>query len=555
MRADQPQTSPPPVVGDAEAISELAKRADALGLFVWRVSTAGTLCTPTSESLKRAPWLLHEPLPQLIAQAFAHFARGTTTNTGTGAVTSPLQPRAGLFIAPVRPLDTASGERLVVMAIDRAVAPAQPWLRRLASQASPASPARVLASSSLIPSAEAHLSSARVSLDLMSEDLSRTGALKATVRSCSAQLIAGMEALDLLSFLSTRSGEVRSAGDFLREACQRLRAALGVRWVAVRLHPSNEQPDPLGNASAIAGDAPTDPAQLELTLQRWAEQLDRGGGARLMRLDTQAPGSILRSRQQALACCVRASTNALGIIAAGPVERDIARQGHLLSAAAGSIGVFAENVRLEQRQRDTVLGSLRALTATIEAKDRSTSGHSARVARLAHALALHAGFSDQIAHRAYLCGLVHDIGKIGVRESVLLKPGPLTPDELDHIRQHPRAGYEILKDLPALTDLLPGVLHHHERFDGRGYPAQLCGEEIPHLARLIAVADTFDAMSSARAYRAALSRGNVLEEIRKAAGTQLDPALALALVSMNPEHLYLDETNPTLSIHPGPLAA
>lgn len=551
MPPDQPQTSLSPPC-DPESIGELARRADALGLLVWRVSRNGALCTPTTNTLARAPWVLHEPLPQIVAQATAAF----TPDSQPHRKPKPsLQPRTGLFVAPVKALDTAPGEFLVVMVLDRDIAPAQPWLRRLATHVSPASPARVLASAALIPAAAEYLASTLPTLDLMSEDLSRAGALKATVRSCSAQLIAGMEALDLLSFLCTRSGEVRSAGDFLREACQRLRAALGVRWVAVRLHPSSEQPDPLGNASAIAGDAPTDAAQLQLTLQRWGEQLDRTSGARLMRLDTQAPGSILRDRQQTLACCIRASTNALGIIAAGPVDRDIARQGHLLSAAAGSIGVFVENVRLEQRQRDTVLGSLRALTATIDAKDRSTSGHSARVAHLAHALALHAGFSDLVARRAYLCGLVHDIGKIGVRESVLLKPGPLTPDELDHIRQHPRAGYEILKDLPALTDLLPGVLHHHERFDGRGYPAQLRGEEIPPLARLIAVADTFDAMSSARAYRAALSRESVLAEIQKAAGTQLDPSLALALVSMNPERLLLDDHPATLSIHPGPLAA
>ncbi|MBL0869470.1 MAG: HD-GYP domain-containing protein [Phycisphaerales bacterium] len=551
MPAQQPQISPP-APGDASALSELAKRADALGMLVWRISASGSVCTPTQATLARAPWLMHEPMPQIIAQSAVQFARAAAA----GLVSSrPHEPFPGLFIAPVRPLDIAPDERLVVVAIDRALAPAQPWLRGLAHQHSPASPARVLACSSLIPFACDRLLAACSTLDLMSEDLSRAGALKATVRGCSAQLVAGMEALDLLSFLSTRCEETRSPNDFLHEACRRLRVALGVRWVAVRLDPSQEHPDPLGTAFALVGDAPTDPSMLTLSLHRWKDQLDRGSAARTMRLDTQAPGSILRSRQQALACAVRANARTLGVIAAGPVQRDIAAHAHLLSAAAGSIGVFAENVRLEQRQHHTVLGSLRALTATIDAKDRSTSGHSARVARLAHALALHAGLSEEIARRAYLCGLVHDIGKIGVRESVLLKPGPLTPEEMDHIRQHPRAGYEILKDLAALTDLLPGVLHHHERFDGRGYPAQLRGEEIPHLARLIAVADTFDAMSSSRAYRAALSRASVLEEIRKAAGTQLDPALAMALVSMNPEHLHLDEVNPTLSIHPGPLAA
>jgi HD-GYP domain-containing protein (c-di-GMP phosphodiesterase class II) len=125
------------------------------------------------------------------------------------------------------------------------------------------------------------------------------------------------------------------------------------------------------------------------------------------------------------------------------------------------------------------------------------------------------------------------VGKIGVPEAVLCKPGKLTDDEFEKIKLHPQIGYDILKDIPSLRDILPGVLHHHERYDGRGYPHGLSGEDIPLMARIIGVADTFDAMSSNRAYRAKMSRDVVLAEIARCAGTQFDPNLANAFLTLD----------------------
>ncbi|MCA9311706.1 MAG: HD domain-containing protein, partial [Phycisphaerales bacterium] len=119
----------------------------------------------------------------------------------------------------------------------------------------------------------------------------------------------------------------------------------------------------------------------------------------------------------------------------------------------------------------------------------------------------------------------HDVGKIGVPESVLCKPGKLTNEEYAQIKKHPEIGYQIVKDIPLLDDTLPGILHHHERYDGRGYPAGLVGEHIPFMARIIGLADAFDAMSSTRTYRAAMDREKVLSEIQNGAGTQFDPEL------------------------------
>jgi len=205
----------------------------------------------------------------------------------------------------------------------------------------------------------------------------------------------------------------------------------------------------------------------------------------------------------------------------------------LVNATATHVSIFLENATLYDNLSSMFIGTLEALTASIDAKDRYTCGHSQRVAHLTRQLAASLGHDEADLKRMHIAGLVHDVGKIGVPESVLLKPGRLTDEEFGWIRLHPEMGYRILKDIPQLNDVLPGVLHHHERWDGKGYPHNLAGEDIPLIARLIALADSFDAMSSSRTYRKAMSRSTVLEEIRNNAGTQFDPSLVPAFVSLD----------------------
>jgi HD-GYP domain-containing protein (c-di-GMP phosphodiesterase class II) len=197
----------------------------------------------------------------------------------------------------------------------------------------------------------------------------------------------------------------------------------------------------------------------------------------------------------------------------------------LMESISGMLGAALENAELYHRQHLTFMGTIKALSGAIDAKDQYTRGHSERVAMLSSMLALKVGFSEEEAERIRISGLVHDLGKIGVPESVLCKPARLTDDEFELIKMHPTIGYEIIKDIPDLCDLLPGVLHHHERWDGNGYPAGLAGEDIPRMARIMALADTFDAMSSNRAYRSGLDREKVFAEFRKCAGSQFDPEL------------------------------
>ncbi len=205
----------------------------------------------------------------------------------------------------------------------------------------------------------------------------------------------------------------------------------------------------------------------------------------------------------------------------------------LISAAAAHVGIFLENASLYDELNAMFLGTLDALTAAIDAKDRYTSGHSRRVAMLTRQLARAIGMDDATAHRMHIAGLVHDVGKIGVPELVLGKPGRLTDTEFEAIKQHPAIGHRILRDIPDFDDILGGVLHHHERWDGRGYPHGVSGNDIPLAARLIALADTFDAMCSTRTYRTALTRQSVLDEIANCAGTQFDPELVPAFLAMD----------------------
>jgi len=171
------------------------------------------------------------------------------------------------------------------------------------------------------------------------------------------------------------------------------------------------------------------------------------------------------------------------------------------------------------------MGLMHSLTSAVDAKDAYTCGHSERVALLSRHVAKELGISDSEVEQIYIAGLLHDVGKIGVPESVLQKTGKLTNEEFDLMKKHPEIGAKILQDVRQIQQIIPGVLHHHERYDGNGYPARLAGEDIPLMGRIICLADCFDAMTTNRTYRRALPIEVALAEIRRCAGTQFDPRL------------------------------
>ncbi|MFQ5422701.1 MAG: HD domain-containing phosphohydrolase [Phycisphaerae bacterium] len=205
----------------------------------------------------------------------------------------------------------------------------------------------------------------------------------------------------------------------------------------------------------------------------------------------------------------------------------------LLRAVADRVTAFLENQRLYDDLADLLMGLLHALINSIDAKDPYTCGHSERVAYLSRILAQAAGLTPVQCQRVYLAGLLHDVGKIGVPDAILCKPGKLTREEFAELRRHPEIGGRILAEIRQIKDLMPGVLYHHERMDGRGYPRGLVGADIPRLGRIICLADCFDAMTTSRTYRTALPLQLAICEIRRCAGTQFDPHLSELFLSLD----------------------
>jgi HD-GYP domain-containing protein (c-di-GMP phosphodiesterase class II) len=239
---------------------------------------------------------------------------------------------------------------------------------------------------------------------------------------------------------------------------------------------------------------------------------------------TGAPGSVRRYASVA--------AGSLGcLLAVNPLDdrgfapADIERMQYVGSLIVAQL----YNAKIYADLKELLFGIIRALTAAIDAKDPYTSGHSERVARIAVRLAEELGMPAPKRSDLYLAGLLHDVGKIGIDDVVLKKTGPLTPEEYRRIQAHVEIGVTILKDLKKLHHILPGVRHHHESMDGTGYPDKLSGEEIPLEARILAVADSFDAMSSNRPYRKRLSLAQIDTILEQGRNIQWDPAVVDAL--------------------------
>jgi HD-GYP domain-containing protein (c-di-GMP phosphodiesterase class II) len=183
------------------------------------------------------------------------------------------------------------------------------------------------------------------------------------------------------------------------------------------------------------------------------------------------------------------------------------------------------NLRLYENLKETLFGVVRCLSTAIDAKDPYTCGHSERVARIAVRIGEEMGLSRGEINDLYLAGLLHDVGKIGIRDEVLFKPGPLTATEFAHVREHPVTGERIISNVTRLAYLRPAVRGHHERFDGTGYPDGLAGEEIILPARILAVADSCDAMMSERRYRHAFAPARIEAIFAEGTGTLWDPKI------------------------------
>jgi HD-GYP domain-containing protein (c-di-GMP phosphodiesterase class II) len=184
--------------------------------------------------------------------------------------------------------------------------------------------------------------------------------------------------------------------------------------------------------------------------------------------------------------------------------------------------LLKEKERLDAEQR-LMLGSIGSLVLALEARDRYTRGHSEAVANILVGMGRKMGFGSEEIDRIHIIGKLHDIGKIGIRDDILLKPGPLTDGEYGIIKRHPTIGAEILTPIPSMASIIPAIANHHERIDGKGYPEGLKGSRIPLMARMIAVADTFHALTSDRPYRKSHRLDDAFQILEDSKGSQLCP--------------------------------
>lgn len=370
-------------------------------------------------------------------------------------------------------------------------------------------------------------------LEWMAGDLGSLVEQESAVQGFAAELSQTYETVDTLYALGRSMKDLHDPDGFFALLFDRLHGTLPFGWVAAQFGGDEKALGALAGRSAVRGTPPWTPQEgLELG-RRFTERLVAEPRTLIASVADGGDGGEAR----VLAQPVVLGGRVVGVLFAGDRQAEDPQVSsydiQLIEAAAAFLGAFLENARLYRDQQAMFMGSLKALTAAIDAKDRYTCGHSERVAYLGAQLARAVGLDESTAQRVHLSGLLHDVGKIGVPEAVLRKPGRLTDEEFAEVRKHPQIGYDILKDIPMLEDILPGVLHHHERFDGKGYPHGLAGEDIPLFARILGLVDTFDAMSSTRAYRAGMPREKVMAELERCAGAQFDPRMAAAFRTLD----------------------
>ena len=364
----------------------------------------------------------------------------------------------------------------------------------------------------------------------------RHKSLEQEVHSLSTQLSNAYEELSLIDQISSGMRVNRRSADFFRQVCLEVMQVMNVRGMGVALCPDTIHQDP-----ALYGELTLSPDQI----QRLGQQLLAVLGTRKSPLIVNAVnehvdyGWLGGHAAHLIAVPLLRGERVLGcLFGLDKINGDFdSVDSKLLTAIGNESAIYVENAMLYGDVHDLMMGLLRSLTSAVDAKDAYTCGHSERVALLAQYLASKAGLPDAQVERIYMAGLLHDVGKIGIPESVLQKTGRLTTEEFELMKRHCQIGAHILADVKQLEDIVPGVLHHHERYDGRGYPMGLAGHDIPVMGRIICLADCFDAMTSNRTYRRALPLEVALTEIRRCAGTQFDPALAEMLLEIPQDQL------------------
>ena len=395
----------------------------------------------------------------------------------------------------------------------------------------------------------------RKSLDIFAENFQLVINTEQQVDMVSAELLQTYEELMLLHTMSSNMKVTRSDSNYLQIACDSLRDLVNVEGIAILCEKSvdGEKKLVLSAGSGVLAIKDENSTGFELLYDRLLEVLAQNKDALLdSEVDSPFkynwPGNVvnivvvpLYSGDRVIGMMV--ATNRLDKPDFDSIDVK------LFNSVANECAIFIENGRLFKDLGELFLGSLKALTSSIDAKDPYTRGHSERVAFISRWIAEKYAETNELGakqmHKIYLAGLLHDIGKIGINESVLTKKGKLTEAEYDQIKTHPSIGAGILAGIRQMAGIVPGVLCHHERIDGTGYPNGIKGDKIPLVGKIVMIADSFDAMTSRRTYRNAMDIQSAIDEIRNSLGTQMDEEIGEIFLSSDIEKLWqiLQEEN------------
>lgn len=376
--------------------------------------------------------------------------------------------------------------------------------------------------------------------------------MKLQLADLSSHVLSTYEEITLLHRLTEQLSISKSVTDLCRMSVAWLSDVIPAKCVAIWLNSLSDLHDQAALQQGIEeqpvlichGDCPIDGHEFERFIERLGPRV-ASDSLVLNRAATSFPTWFYPEAREIISVPIREGQRQFGWLfainhtGAGDVSNSEVEFGtveaSLMASVATILGIHSGNISLYHEQSEFFASMVRALTSAIDAKDEYTCGHSDRVARLSVCLARQMGCSKEELNTIYLSGLLHDIGKIGIDDNVLRKPGPLTPAEIEHIKTHPELGCRILEGVKQLDQVLPVVRHHHEAWDGSGYPDQLMGDECPYLARIVAVADSIDAMSSDRPYRKGIPDDRLDAILRDGAGKQWDPKIIEAAFSVRDE--------------------
>jgi HD-GYP domain-containing protein (c-di-GMP phosphodiesterase class II) len=360
-----------------------------------------------------------------------------------------------------------------------------------------------------------------------------------------SELARTYEELVLLYNMSTNMKVTQSNATYLQRACDQITQRIAVEGIAIYLEKKDSYGESLlltaGSGLVLIEQEMVDILQMHLT-----EELKNNKDALLdSNIDSPFKYSWPDTVKNIIAVPLMGNEKMFGFMVATNImnKQDFdSNEVKLFSSVANQCAVFVDNGKLFSDMKELFIGSLKALTSSIDAKDQYTRGHSERVAFISRWIAERFSerypLEEEYIHKVYLAGLLHDIGKIGISETVLCKNGKLDEEELMQIKSHPRIGATILSEIKQMSEVLQGALCHHERADGKGYPEGLVGDEIPLIGKIISLADAFDAMTSRRIYRDAMDIDHAISQIEEGIGTQFDEKTARVFLDSDIKKLW-----------------